>query len=321
MMLLGWCLALAACTTNLASPIQPGPYLVVLGVAQDGGVPQAGNRNDPAWQDESQRRLVVSLALVDPVNNKRFLFEATPDIREQLHLLDTIAPTTRPAPALGGIFLTHAHMGHYLGLAHLGHEVMGASAIPVHVMPRFAEYLRNNGPWDQLVRYENIDLQVLTANTAVQLSDSLSVTPIPVPHRQEYSEVVAFRIDGPGRSALFLPDIDSWHEWDATGIRIEAVLATVDIAFLDATFFANGEIPGRDMSGFPHPFVTTTMQRLANLPASERSKVHFIHFNHTNPVLRPGSAAYAEVLKAGFRVAQRGDRYDLLNQVFLQVHQ
>ena len=101
--------------------------------------------------------------------------------------------------------------------------------------------------------------------------------------------MVGYRIDGPVRSALYLPDIDSWEEWDAMGVRLEEVLATVDVAFLDATFFADGEIPGRDMSGFPHPFIRTTMNRLAPLPATERAKVVFIHLNHTNPALDPTS--------------------------------
>ena len=110
---------------------------------------------------------------------------------------------------------------------------------------------------------------------------------------------------------LYLPDIDSWEEWDAMGVRLEEVLATVDVAFLDATFFADGEIPGRDMSGFPHPFIRTTMNRLAPLPATERAKVVFIHLNHTNPALDPRSAAAREVRAAGMAVANEGDRFPL----------
>ncbi len=280
-----------------------GPYLVVLGVAQDAGVPQAGTRAHPAWRDPSRRRHAACLALVDPRSGRRWMFDATPDLKHQLHHLDTLAPA-EDVPGLAGVFLTHAHIGHYTGLMLLGHESMGARQVPVYAMPRMHEYLSTNGPWDQLVRYRNIELHPLAAEAPVELGEALEVTPILVPHRQEYSEVVAYRIDGPHRSALFLPDIDRWEEWDRS---LEDVLATVDIAYLDGSFYANGEIPGRDMSGFPHPFITLTMDRLAALPPEQRGKVRFIHFNHTNPVLDPTSAERAEVAARGFGLAEEGD--------------
>ena len=139
------------------------------------------------------------------------------------------------------------------------------------------------------------------------LGEGLSVTPFLVPHRQEYSEVVGYRIDGPSRSVLFIPDIDSWEEWDAMGTRIEDMLARVDIAYLDGTFFANGEIPGRDMSGFPHPFITHSMERFASLPETARAKVRFLHLNHTNPALQTDGYAQRRIQRAGMRVAQEGE--------------
>lgn len=278
------------------------PYVVVLGIAQDGGVPQTGSHSDPAFTDPTRRRLATSLGLVDPRTGARWMFEATPDFKWQLWRLDRVAPRVT-SPGLDGIFLTHAHIGHYTGLMLLGHESIGARAVPVYAMPRMAQFLRSNGPWDQLVRYENIALRELTADEPMDLAPDLRVVPMLVPHRQEYSEVVAYRIEGPTKTVLFLPDIDSWREWDETGTRLEDVLAEVDIAYLDATFFADGEIPGRDMSGFPHPFIRTTMDRLAELPESERAKVRFIHLNHTNPALDPESDAHREIRRRGFRVA------------------
>jgi len=250
------------------------------------------------------------LALVDPVSHQRWIFDPTPDFREQLHRLDVIAPA-EGKPGLDGIFLTHAHMGHYPGLMHLGHESMGASGVPVFAMPRMREYLRDNGPWSQLVHYENIELMDLQHGASVQLNERLTVTPFLVPHRQEYSEVVGFRVQGPSRSALFIPDIDNWEEWDDAGTRIEDMIARVDIAYLDGTFFANGEIAGRDMSGFPHPFITHSMDRFAPLPPEEKAKVRFIHLNHTNPALWPDSEAYKAVVEKGFRLAEEGERVGL----------
>jgi len=286
------------------------PYVIVLGVAQDGGVPQAGTKTHPGWNDDSYRRRVVCIAIVDPASSQRWMIDATPDFPEQLQILDAAAPA-EGKPGLAGIFLTHAHIGHYTGLMFLGHEVMGAREVPVYAMPRMLDFLKTNGPWDQLVRYENIKLEPLTAGSAVPLNDRMSIEPFVVPHRQEYSEVVGYRIAGPRRKVLFIPDIDSWHEWDDMGTRVEEAVAEVDVAYLDATFYDDGDIPGRDMSGFPHPFIVRTMERFASAPPEEREKIRFIHFNHTNPALLPDSEAREMIETNGFRVAQEGERVGL----------
>ncbi len=303
-------------TPTDSAPREDEPFIIVLGVAQDGGVPQAGAFAEPGWTDPTHRRLVASLGLVDPATHSRWLFDATPDFRTQLWRLHAAAPSQpmHNEPPLSGIFLTHAHIGHYTGLMFLGHESLGARGVPVYAMPRMREFLSTNGPWSQLVQYHNITLHDLVADQPVTLTPSLSVTPVLVPHRQEFSEVVGFRIDGPaprGRRVLFIPDIDSWSAWDAQGTRLESMLASVDVAYLDGTFYANGEIPGRDMSGFPHPFITATMDRLAGLPAAERGKVRFIHLNHTNPALWPDSTARREIERRGYRVAQELERVGL----------
>lgn len=302
---------LAACSGKPAIPdasARCDVSLIVLGVAQDAGKPQIGNPEDPAWADASLRRHATSLALVDRRGGKtrRWLFEATPDIKEQLHRLAELAPVEKSV-ALDGIFLTHAHIGHYAGLMFFGHEAAGAEHVAVYAMPRLAHFLETNGPWSQLVKFENIYLAIMSAGEPETIADGVAVTPFLVPHRQEFSEVVGFGIEGPTRTAIFLPDIDAWEEWDAAGTKIEDVIASADVAFLDATFYANGEIPGRDMSGFPHPFVSQSTARFSPLPAQERAKIRFIHMNHTNPLHAPSSDERREVLKAGFGVAEEGD--------------
>lgn len=282
--------------------------LVVLGSGQDGGAPQLGHEEDPAWKDPSLRRTATAIGLVDRQANKRWLIEATPDLREQLHRFNGVAsPGERPMPALDGVFLTHAHMGHYTGLMFFGHEVMGARDLPVWAMPRMSEYLSTNGPWSQLVKYGNIALKPLADGVVVDLG-ALKLTAFKVPHRQEYSEVVGFRIDGPNRRVLFIPDIDRWEDWDAQGVRIEDQLKGVDLAYLDGTFWADGELPGRDMSKIPHPMITRSMARLAALPASERAKVRFIHLNWSNPARFPGSDARKAIEAGGFGVAEEMER-------------
>ena len=209
------------------------------------------------------------------------------------------------------MFLTHAHIGHYTGLMFLGHESMGARSVPVYAMPLMRAFLESNGPWDQLVRFKNISIQALQDEQVVRLADDLSVRPFLVPHRQEYSEVVGYRIDGPNKSALFIPDIDSWRDLDAQGIAIEDLISGVDVAYLDGTFFSNGEIPGRDMSGFPNPFITDSLKRFSRLSEHHRSKIRFIHLNHTNPAQTPGSEAARSVRDAGMAIASELDVFPM----------
>lgn len=289
-----------------ARPVRDGPFTVVLGIAQDGGVPQAGSFADPRWDDAREQRSVVSLGVVDPDSGRRWMIDATPDFRTQLLTLHRISGGA-PRPVADGVLLTHAHMGHYTGLMFVGKESIGAKDLPVYAMPRMQEFLEQNGPWSQLVSQSNIVIRPLAADQPVQLAPGLTVTPILVPHRQEFSETVAFRIAGRTHSVLWMPDIDSWRELDAMGTRIEDLIASVDIAYLDGTFFANGEIPGRDMSGFPHPFISDSIARLGALPERERHKVRFIHLNHTNPALRKGTHARRAIEAAGMDVAEEGE--------------
>lgn len=279
-----------------------GPYLQVLGIAQDGGYPHAACKKDccaTVWDQPEGRRMVSCLALIDPESGQRWMLDATPDFKYQQRQLES-----ETGENLSGIFLTHAHIGHYTGLMQLGREVIGTSEVPVFAMPRMLEYLRTNGPWSQLVDLNNIRLQALKADSTISLTDHIRVTPFRVPHRDEYSETVGYRIDGPQRSAVFIPDIDKWEKWNRS---IDSLVTTVDYAFLDGTFFQNGEIVGRDMSEIPHPFIRESMERFRAADI-DPARIVFIHFNHTNPVMHPGSPEREEVKAAGFGIAEEGQR-------------
>jgi pyrroloquinoline quinone biosynthesis protein B len=278
--------------------------IVVLGVGQDGGYPQT-NCYQPhcmrAWNDPDLKRMTSSIAVIDQQSLRKYLFDATPDMREQLYRLHQVAPDTQYT--LDGVFLTHGHTGHYAGLIHFGHEATGSKNVLVYAMPRMRDYLSSNGPWEQLVNYQNIRLVELEDNERVRLSDRLTVTPMLVPHRDEYTETVGYRIEGPNKSALFIPDIDKWPRWD---IDIRELVRSVDFALLDATFFADGELPGRDMSKIMHPYVVESMALFEDLSQEEKSRVIFIHMNHTNPLLIEGSHEQQEVESRGFRIARPG---------------
>lgn len=293
--LLGFALVAAQRTGATA----PRPYTMVLGIAQDGGIPQAGCRKSCCTSGRHER--VASLGVVDPASHRWWLIDATPDFPSQLAAMTAEAP----ACSLAGIFLTHAHIGHYTGLMHLGREAMGTHGMPVWAMPRMRDFLTANGPWGQLVTLANIELRPLAADSTIALGDSLRVTPFRVPHRDEYSETVGFRIDGPRGAVVYLPDIDKWERWDR---RIEDVTAGASAAYLDGTFFDAAELPGRDLREIPHPFIVESLSRFATLPAAERKHVRFIHLNHTNRAGIAGTAERKRVEAAGCGVAAAGER-------------
>ncbi|MFK8006738.1 MAG: MBL fold metallo-hydrolase [Saprospiraceae bacterium] len=285
-------------------PILPETYLQILGTAQDAGFPQINCQKaccKNLWNDKSLRKMVSCIGVVDQKLNQCFLFDATPDIKDQLNILQ------KNQYDLTGVFLTHAHMGHYTGLMHLGREAMGAQKVPVFAMPKMQTMLEENAPWSQLVKLENIKIQPLQ-NDSMTVLKNIKVTPLQVPHRDEFSETVGFKIFGKNKTALFIPDIDKWGKWKR---NILDEIRRVDYAFLDGTFYQNGEIPGRDMSLIPHPFMEESMTLFDSLSEKEKSKVYFIHFNHTNPVLQKESEAKNEVEKKGFHIAREGQIFDL----------
>ncbi len=313
-----WLVALTfpfGCEAPAEDSAPADPYVLVLGVAQDAGRPQIGCRSnccESARRNPDDRRFVTSLLLADPRSGKRWLLDATPDLREQVevaegHPVTRKAPGPRP-PLFEGVFLTHAHMGHYTGLLQLGPEAYNAQHLPLYGTERMEAYLSQNGPWNLLLAQGNWDYRTMVPGEAVSLAEDLTVTAILVPHRREFTDTCAFLIRGPRRSLLYLPDIDKWDRWDTP---IEEVLAQVDVALLDGAFFADGEIPGRSIDQIPHPFISETLERLAPLPRSERAKVVFTHLNHTNPALDEDSAAALTVREAGMAVARRGTIYPL----------
>ena len=282
------------------------PYIQVLGVSQDGGYPHMGCTGkccQMAWEDRSMRRYVVSLALVDPKSGKWWLFEATPDIKEQLHYFQALTKG-RYNFLPDGIFVTHAHIGHYAGLMELGREVMGTKDVPVYALPRMKTFLETNGPWSQLVSLHNIALQPLQADSAIKLTEDITVKAFTVPHRDENSETAGFKIITSNKKYLFIPDINKWEKWDRS---IVDEVKAVDIAMVDATFYDSNELPGRNMATVPHPTVTETMGLFDKENKQTKAKIHFIHFNHTNPILWDANKR-EDVKNAGFNIAEQGQK-------------
>lgn len=286
------------------------PYIIVLGTIQDAGSPHMGCEKPcciSLFENPDPNRKVVSLGLVDPLEKKYWLIEASPDFITQCRELKKTSDFEhRKSP--DGIFLTHAHIGHYTGLMYLGKESYNSMAVPVFAMTRMKGFLIKNGPWSQLFKLNNIKLNNINHQEEIKLSNNLSITPFLVPHRDEFSETVGFKINGPKKSVLFIPDIDKWGKWNK---NLKQEIKKADLALLDGTFYDSKEVNNRNISEIPHPFIIETMALFKEENNSEKSKINFIHLNHTNPLLDTNSAAFKKVKESGFNTAKYKDIINL----------
>ena len=283
-------------------------YLTVLGIAQDGGYPHIGCQKtccQSIYKGLAKRKSVVSLGLVDKELKGKWIFEATPDLSTQL--ADLEQNHLKKDNLIDGVFLTHGHIGHYTGLMYFGKEALGKKGTTVYAMPKMKNYLETSGPWSQLVELENIRIKELQQDSIVDLNSNVKVIPFLVPHRDEYSETVGYKIIGPKKTALFIPDIDKWQKWNR---NIVEEVKHVDYAFVDATFFDANEVK-RPIAEIPHPFIIETVSLFENETLEIKNKVIFIHFNHTNPAIESNSEARKKIEKLGFRFASEGDHYEL----------
>ena len=276
--------------------------LKILGVVQDGGMPHLGN-NKTCCENIKKDKYVTSLMLMNNENNESFLFDASPDINKQLNFMGD-----RIKKDLKGIFLTHAHIGHYTGLMYFGREALNSKLVNVYAMPRMKKFLEKNGPWSQLVSLQNISIIELRNESKISIDSNVIVQPVEVPHRAEFSETVGYKIYGPNKTALFIPDIDKWYLWEKSIID---EIKLVDYAIIDATFYDSKEVNYRDISEIPHPFVTESMDLFDSIDIKEKNKIYFIHLNHTNPLINKDSDQYKLVRSKGYNVAEEGMKLNL----------
>ncbi len=294
-----------------SSPQSASRYeLFVLGAAQDGGMPHLGCNKICCQTARAAGRVETPacLGIHDRETGGLVLIEATPGVESQVAALHAYSEVgDRARRPVDAVMLTHAHIGHYLGLAHFGREVASTKGLPVFVSPRMAGFLRGHGPWKQLVEMGQIVLREVQPGKAFEVLPGLRVTATAVPHRDEFSDTMAFTIHGPQRTVLFVPDIDSWKK--APGM-LEKLVEGVDIAYLDATFYDGRELPGRNIAEIPHPPMIDSMRRLEAEARATPGRFRFIHLNHSNPAWYDADLR-ADILRRGFRIAATGERVAL----------
>ena len=279
-------------------------YIYILGNTQDAGLPHIGCQH-PFCEDNFnvyEEHYTTSIAVVNSDLKKYILFEATPDITFQLNNLKKNIFDEFLLPE--SIYITHAHIGHYTGLMYFGREALGSKELIVRVLPRMSNFLQNNGPWSQLVDINNIKIKEINFGSSTKELANINITPVQVPHRDEYSETAGYIIKGKNKKALFIPDIDKWEKWDRD---LSQLAKEFDFLLIDATFYNSKEI-NRDISEIPHPLVTETIDLLSGLSIENRNKVYFIHMNHTNMMLDPDSELSKLITSKGFNIARLGQK-------------
>jgi pyrroloquinoline quinone biosynthesis protein B len=291
-----------------------GEVLVkVLGTAQDGGIPHIGcwcPNCRRAWNEPKSSRLIVSLAVCDLLHNKTFLVDATPDIRKQTRMIWKRMKQRKGQKKFSpdGILLTHAHIGHYTGLMFYGYEAQSTTNLPVYCSNRMTRFLSHNGPWEQLIRLKNIEIHSIEPDQSISLTSGISVEGFQVPHREEYSDTLGFKIYGKQKSLLYIPDIHKWEKWHRSAID---EVRKADIALIDGTFYSPTELPSRDLTSIGHPFITHSVELLKDVVATGKKQVFFIHLNHSNQALDPGSEEQKALLRQGFALASDGMEFCL----------
>ena len=171
-----------------------------------------------------------------------------------------------------------------------------------------ADFLTNNGPWSLLVKLKNIVLNIIEPGQTIKLNDRISIRPLSVIHRGEYTDTLAFIVNGPKRSLLYLPDIDRWEGMEPS---IERLVESVDIALLDGTFYSDDELPHRNLAEIPHPRITDSMQRLQAIVDKGASHVVFTHLNHSNQLLDEDGRYAMQLRNRGFDIAFDGMEFQL----------
>jgi pyrroloquinoline quinone biosynthesis protein B len=279
----------------------------MLGTAQDGGVPHVGctcSTCEGARDGTLPRRLASSAAVVDPASGTAWLIDASPDLPAQLEVVrGALGGPKRSGIPLSGVLLTHIHMGHYWGLGHLGKEGMMPRGLPVRGPPMTARFLQENRPFRDLVEVGALEVRPVHPGEDLFLAEGVTFRPVAVPHRDDFSDTVAWLVTGPRETVLYAPDMDLLEP------SFVDLVSRTDMAIIDGTFYTGDEIPGA-MDRVPHPPVEETVEALG--PAVEGgTRVAFTHLNHTNPLCNPRSPEFERVVSRGFGVVLDGFALDI----------
>ncbi len=280
----------------------------ILGTAQDAGIPHPNcfcENCNRARKDATYQRLAASLSIHFETENKWYLVDPSPDFKKQL---DIVQSEKRWQQMMAGIFLTHAHIGHYTGLMFLGKEAISTKKLPVMVGDEMSGFLSAHYPWKQLLDFDNMVLEPIKDGQAFSLPEQASLLPLAVPHRNEFSETFGFVLRGSKKRLLYIPDIDRWEDWH---VDLDEIMRDVDYCLIDGTFYSEKELEGigRSYKEIPHPLIMRSIEIFAKY--TDRTGIYFTHFNHSNPVIGVDESYREKMESEGFYVLEEGQEFRL----------
>ncbi len=282
------------------------PLAVVLGIAQDGGVPHPGCdcQTCLTFSTTGNQLSPASIGVID--GDELHLIDVSRDLNRQLRMLP------KKGCKVTDVWLTHGHLGHVDGIGLFGREAMGAKGIRIHASDSMMKLIEGTPRWKTMIDDGILIPCPFKGNMKIQTSQSLSITPVQVPHRDEWTDTHAFIIRGPSKSILHLPDHDTWketlemvgmktiHEWFHS--------LEVDTFLIDGTFWSSDEL--EHQKNVPHPPVLDTLQRLG-MKRDNAMDIRFIHLNHTNPLLNPESKETKHLKDSGWSLVNEGEHFPL----------
>ena len=280
--------------------------LVVVGIAQDGGVPQAGcscERCVSALNEPTNILYPVS-CVIRGLDGSVHLVEATRSLSLQLGIAsaslgmgDSLIPDS--------VTLTHAHLGHIDGIGQFGKEAMGQSGVPLFASSSVIRVLDERRLSSPFRANETLP----GASFSPTEGCGFELEFVRVPHRDEHSDTHAIKVIGPNHSLLFLPDHDNWGQTlemaGAGSIREWLSSMGVGFAMIDGTFWSDGELGGRDMAQVPHPTISESLELLGEKRDGDPDII-FIHLNHTNPALDESSNQAKYLSSLGWSIGKQG---------------
>jgi pyrroloquinoline quinone biosynthesis protein B len=293
----------------------------VLGSAAGGGMPQwnCGCANCArARRGDAPIRTQSSIAVGE--GEEWMLVNAAVDLPRQLAAVPELWPKALRATPFRAILLTDANVDHTAGLGELRQGpdafVVVSSEATKSLLASERAYERFDRPPHRWIAVEPDGRDVsadigasIAARYAVEAYDVPGLLPGYAGRNTWRGAVVAYvvRERASGRSVLVAPVFASIDE------RLEKLIRSADLALLDGTFFTEDELqslglPAKAASAMGHLAVGGSGGTLERI-AGGGTRCVFVHVNNTNPLLDPGSRAYAEVAQAGHHVANDGDSY------------
>ena len=311
--------------------------IVVLGSAAGGGFPQ-WNCNGPLSRraragDPKARPRTQSSIAVSADGERWALFNASPDLRQQLNETPQLHPESDPTSSrrhtpIACVVLTNADVDHIAGLLNLRER----QAFALYASDRVHDALKANPI------FEVLD-PALVERRPLPL---VSTLPLAGPEGESIGlELEPFAV--PGKVALYLEDPAAGEsfgtqEGDTIGLRIGDTqsgtsffylpgCAAIDeplagrlrgaqLVLFDGTLYRDDEMitaglgqkTGRRMG---HVSIAGPEGSMAGFEALEVERKIYIHINNSNPVLLDDSPERAAVEAAGWQVAFDGQQITL----------